>query len=209
MEFDYVELFGYAGSAFTLAAVFQKTMNPLRFFNMCSNCLMIVYAVQLELPAILIVQCILLPLNTYRFYEMRKLVKDVKKSAAGDLSVDWLIPYMSKTSGKKDEVLFRKGDTADSLYYIQKGEVYLPEIDAQSGPGSIIGEIGLFSPEGLRTTSVVCREDCVILKITAEKVRELYHQNPDFGFYMIRIVAQRLMRDIRSLEEELEARKAS
>ena len=200
MELTYVEILGYIGSAFTLSAVFMKTMIPLRFFGMCSNAIFIVYAFHLNLPSIMIVSCILLPLNGFRFFQMRKLVRDVKASASGDLSVDWLLPYMSKMRVEKEQVLCRKGDVADRLYYVQQGEVYLPEIDSHLGPGSLIGEIGLFSPDGTRTSTVICGEDCVILTISADKVYELYHQNPDFGFYMIRIVAARLIRDIERLE---------
>jgi CRP-like cAMP-binding protein len=131
---------------------------------------------------------------------MRKLVRDVKASASGDLSMDWLLPYMSKMTAKKDHVLCRKGDTADSLYYLQDGKVFLPEIDTYLGPGSLIGEIGLFMPDSTRTSTIICSEDCVLMTIPADKVYELYHQNPEFGFYMIRIVTDRLIQNVRRLE---------
>ncbi len=200
MQMTYVEILGYIGSAFTLSAVCMKTMIPLRFFAMCSNAIFIVYAFQLNSPSILVVQCILLPLNGFRFFQTRKLVRDVKASASGNLSVDWLLPYMSKMSAENEQVLCRKGDVADRLYYVQQGKVFLPEIGSHLGPGSLIGEIGLFSPDGTRTSTVICGEDCVILTISADKVYELYYQNPDFGFYMIKIVAARLIRDIERLE---------
>ena len=38
------------------------------------------------------------------------------------------------------------------------------------------------------------------MTIPAEKVYELYHQNPEFGFYMIRIVTDRLIQNVRRLE---------
>ncbi len=200
MEINYIEILSYVGSLLTLTAVLQRTMIPLRFFAICSNTVFIAYAYHKNIPAILIVQCILLPLNAYRLFQMRKLVRDVKASASGDLSMDWLLPYMSKMSVKKDHVLCRKGDTADSLYYLQDGKVFLPEIDTSLGPGSLIGEIGLFMPDSTRTSTVVCSEDCVFMTIPAEKVYELYHQNPEFGFYMIRIVTDRLIQNIRRLE---------
>ena len=202
MEINYIEIISYVGSGFTLAQVCMKTMIPLRFFAMCSNVAFIIFSYQMNLPAILIVQCILLPINGFRLYQMRKLIRDVKAAAGGDLSVDWLIPYMSRMRTEKDQVLFRKGDAADELYYVQKGEVHLPEFKASRGAGSIIGEIGLFSPEGVRTSTVVCGEDSVILKISADKVYELYHQNPEFGFHMVRLITERLTRDIRRLEEQ-------
>ncbi len=205
MDINYFEMLSYVGSAFTLTAVLQKTMIPLRFFAICSNTVFIAYAYYKNIPAILIVQCILLPLNCFRLFQMRKLVRDVKASASGDLSMDWLLPYMSKTSFDKDLVLCRKGDTADSLYYLQEGQVHLPEIDTHLGPGSLIGEIGLFMPDSTRTTTIICSEDCVFMTIPADKVYELYHQNPEFGFYMIRIVTERLIQNVRRLEDSTAA----
>ena len=40
--------------------------------------------------------CILLPLNGLRLFQMRKLIADVERAAASDQSsIDWLMPYMS------------------------------------------------------------------------------------------------------------------
>jgi CRP-like cAMP-binding protein len=38
-------------------------------------------------------------------------------------------------------------------------------------------------------------EDCSLLQISAEKVRELYYQNPDFGFFIVGLITRRLMED--------------
>jgi hypothetical protein len=196
-----IEVIGYAASAFTLAAVCMKTMIPLRTFAICGNILLIVYAVYLNLTPMLIMQSILLPLNGYRLYEMTKLVKDVKASVSGDLSADWLLPFMSGTSGAKGQVLFHKGAEADYLYYLKLGRVYVPESDLYIEAGNLFGEIGVFSPDRARSSTVVCAEDCEFLKITAEKVYELYHQNPRFGFYLIKLLTQRLTQNIARLEK--------
>ena len=196
-----MDIIGYAASAFTLAAVCMKTMIPLRTFAICGNVLLIVYAVYLNLTPMLMMQSILLPLNGYRLYEMKKLVKDVKESASSDLSVDWLLPFMSGASGAEGQVLFHKGAEADYLYYLKRGRVYVPESELYIEAGDIFGEIGVFSPDRARSATVVCAEDCVFLKITAEKVYELYHQNPRFGFYLIKLLTQRLTQNIARLEK--------
>ena len=196
-----IDIIGYAASAFTLAAVCMKTMIPLRTFAICGNVLLIVYAVYLNLTPMLIMQSILLPLNGYRLYEMKKLVKDVKESASSDLSVDWLLPFMSGASGAEGQVLFQKGAEADYLYYLKRGRVYVPESELYIEAGDIFGEIGVFSPDRARSATVVCAEDCVFLKITAEKVYELYHQNPRFGFYLIKLLTRRLTQNIARLEK--------
>lgn len=196
-----IDIIGYAASAFTLAAVCMKTMIPLRTFAICGNVLLIMYAVYLNLTPMLIMQSILLPLNGYRLYEMKKLVKDVKESASSDLSVDWLLPFMSGASGAEGQVLFHKGAEADYLYYLKRGRVYVPESELYIEAGDIFGEIGVFSPDRVRSASVVCAENCEFLKITAEKVYELYHQNPRFGFYLIKLLTQRLTQNITRLEK--------
>ena len=43
------------------------------------------------------------------------------------------------------------------------------------------------------------------LTIPADKVYELYHQNPEFGFHMVRLITERLTRDIRRLEGQVAA----
>jgi CRP-like cAMP-binding protein len=64
------------------------------------------------------------------------------------------------------------------------------------GAGELIGEIGLFSPERLRTKTVTCHTDGVLYRMTDEMMYQLYYQQPAIGFYFMRLVAQRLMRDL-------------
>ena len=46
------------------------------------------------------------------------------------------------------------------------------------------------------------------MTIPADKVYELYHQNPEFGFYLIRIVTDRLIQNVRRLEGETVAQES-
>jgi CRP-like cAMP-binding protein len=48
-----------------------------------------------------------------------------------------------------------------------------------------------------------------VLTITYEKLLELYFQNPEFGYYFLRLTSERLMQNISRLEALLEATKAS
>ena len=55
----------------------------------------------------------------------------------------------------------------------------------------MFGEIAFFSPE--RTPhglSAVCGEDCVLLSIDQSTVRQLYYQNPGFGFEIVGLIAE-------------------
>jgi hypothetical protein len=33
------------------------------------------------------------------------------------------------------------------------------------------------------------------MKVSADKVRELYYQNPEFGFFLVGLITRRLMED--------------
>jgi CRP-like cAMP-binding protein len=94
-------------------------------------------------------------------------------------------------------VLFRKGEPANSMYLILEGSVRLVELDVALGPGSLVGEIGVFAPDNRRTGTAVCESDVEIGAITDEKVLQLYYPNPTFGFYMFRLVLARMLENER------------
>ncbi len=108
---------------------------------------------------------------------------------------DWLLPHMSDESHHKGEVLFRKGDPARALYYIQQGKVALPEIGKQMAEGTLFGEIGIFAPEHSRTCSARCETDARLFCLTAERARRLYFENPQFAYHVMQLIAQHLLDD--------------
>jgi len=103
---------------------------------------------------------------------------------------------MTRRAFKAGEVLFRKGDLADEIVYIASGQLRLQEHGELLGPGDLIGEIGLFSPDKRRTQSIVCETDGELYRMTGEMIYRLYYQNPKLGFYFMRLVVKRLLRDI-------------
>jgi CRP/FNR family cyclic AMP-dependent transcriptional regulator len=168
-------------------------MIPLRCLAVISNVAFLTYGYFGALYPIFFLHLVLLPLNILRLYQMRKLVERVRRASRGEYSIEWMIPFMTKEAFKKADVLFRKGDEANTLYYIESGSVRLPEIGIALGPGEIIGEIGIFSPFKERTTSAVCETDLTVLVLSNQKVLELYYQNPEFGLYLGRMIIRRLL----------------
>ena len=69
------------------------------------------------------------------------------------------------------------------------------EADVALGPGEVIGELGLITSEHKRTQTVVCEQAGSLLSVTYDEVRQMYYQNPKFGFFFLELVAERLMRD--------------
>ena len=51
-----------------------------------------------------------------------------------------------------------------------------------------------------------CIENGDVLTITYEKLLELYFQNPEFGYYFLRLTTERLMQNISRLEGVNEAK---
>jgi hypothetical protein len=120
-----------------------------------------------------------------------------------DLNMECLKPFMSKRACKAGELIFRKGDVASAMFYTVSGRYRLDEIAADVVPGQVIGEIGLVAPDNKRTMTFECVEEGELLTISYSAVKQLYFQNPKFGFYFLQLISHRLFRDIARLEERL------
>jgi hypothetical protein len=191
-----IEMCGYLAGALVLLTFYTKTMIQLRYIAICSNFAFIIYALLVQLNPILVLHTLLLPLNVFRLWQLKKLIADVSDASKSDFSIDWLLPYMSKRHMRCGEYLFHKGDHADQLFYIARGTLYLPEVSVERGAGQMVGEIGLFSPHLKRISSAQCKTDCDLLAITDTKVLDLYYQNPKFGIYLLRLITGRLIADV-------------
>ena len=97
-------------------------------------------------------------------------------------------------------MLFRKGDRALEMFYTVTGKYLVSEIGVELPPGRLFGELGVLTPDSRRTQSVECIEDGEVLTVTYDKVLELYFQDPDFGFYFLKLTSERLLQNIARLE---------
>ncbi|MFD2857242.1 cyclic nucleotide-binding domain-containing protein [Seohaeicola zhoushanensis] len=84
------------------------------------------------------------------------------------------------------------GDHARNLYYLSNGQVLLPEIGKYLEEGDLFGEVGLFSDQQVRTTSAKCSKPCVMFTIGKDKIVELYHADSAFGYYLTKLIANRM-----------------
>ncbi|MBV8743861.1 MAG: cyclic nucleotide-binding domain-containing protein [Xanthobacteraceae bacterium] len=205
---DYSSYIGSAGSAFAsvivLATYSMKTMIPLRVFGILSNIVFIITSLHTGTYVITVLHCVMLPLNTVRLFQMLRLVRGVKSSLSEDLNMDWLKPFMTKHHCRKGDVLFAKDAVADEMYYTLSGRYRLTEMGIDIPPGQIIGELGMLAPSNRRTASFECIEDGVLLTVTYQQVKELYFQNPEFGFYFLRLATARLFDNIARLQTQVE-----
>jgi CRP/FNR family cyclic AMP-dependent transcriptional regulator len=194
---------GYLGAAFVVASFLSKTMIPLRALSIGSNICFIGYSfLHMQYPTLLM-HSVLLPLNAVRLHQMIKLVKRVRTAASGDNTMNWLKPYMRRRHCRAGQVLFRAGDVADRTYFIVSGRFRVTEIDVVLLPGDLVGELGLLAPGGRRGQSLECIVDGDLLSIGYDQVQELYFQNPDFGFYFLRLATSRLFQNLETLQRQL------
>jgi CRP-like cAMP-binding protein len=196
----WVEIIGWIGALLTLGTYSMKRMIPLRIIGIFSNIFFMAYGFLAPVYPQLVLHAVLLPLNALRLREMLQLIDKVKAASRGDLNMEWLIPFMTARAAKGGEVLFRKGDLSLDMFYTVTGRYRLNEIGQDIGPGQVIGEIGLIAPDNKRTLTFECVEDGELLTISYSQVKQLYFQNPVFGFYFLQLISQRLFKDIERLQ---------
>jgi CRP-like cAMP-binding protein len=92
--------------------------------------------------------------------------------------------------------LFRRGDPADALYFLADGRLRLVELGIDLEAGALLGEIGIFSPDGKRTQSVAATEKSLVYMLRRHDALALYRRDPAFGIYLVRLITRRLVEDI-------------
>ena len=198
---DWIEMTGYVASALVFLTFYMKTMIPLRVIGILSNVAFMAYGAGGRIYPVLILHAILLPLNCIRLVQMRALIRKVRDAAQGELSMEWLMPFMHRRHVAKGETLFLRGDRANELYLILNGSIRLVDVAVRVGPGNVLGEIGIFAPTAERMDTALCETDVDVGIIGNDKVLQLYHQNPKLGFYLIRLVIQRLLENYVKLRD--------
>jgi CRP/FNR family cyclic AMP-dependent transcriptional regulator len=107
---------------------------------------------------------------------------------------------------EKNQRVFRQGDVANAVFYIQKGSVKLTVLSRQ-GKEAVVGilEPGQFFGEGclnghpLRIATTTAVEECVITSITKEAMIATLHTEPKFSELFIAYLLTRNSR----VEEDL------
>jgi CRP/FNR family transcriptional regulator, cyclic AMP receptor protein len=196
------DVIGYVGAVFVFATFWMKTMIPLRMLALASNFLFIGYGYLAAAYPPLVLHVLLLPLNAMRLRQMLELSKQVAQAAAGDLNMDWIKPFTSSHEMSAGDLLFRKGELADRMFFVVSGRCRLVESGFDIAPGAVVGELAMLSPDKARTQTLQCVEGGKLLEITYAQMRQLYFQNPKFGFYFIELISKRLFENIARLETE-------
>jgi Cyclic nucleotide-binding domain len=196
------------GAIFFVATLLMRTMVPLRVTGIISDVFFIGYGVLSGTVTTLMLYILLLPINIFRLAQMLRLVKRARVAAQGDLSMDWLKPFMNRRKYGKGDVLFRKGDRANEMFFTVTGKFLVTELGIELPAGRLVGELGFLAPDNRRTQSLECTEDGQVLAITYDRLLEIYFQNPEFGYYFLRLSTERLLQNIARLEGIIDQYKA-
>lgn len=193
-------MFALIGAIFFVATLLTHTMVPLRVANMVGCAFFAAYGALSGSVATFFLYFLLLPINAFRLHQMLNLVRKARHATEGDMSMEWLKPFMTGRKYRKGDILVKKGDAANEMFLTVTGKFLVTEIGVELPPGQLMGELGFLAPNNRRTATVKCIEDGQVLAITYEKLLEIYFQNPQFGYYFLVLTSQRLLENIARLE---------
>ena len=197
----WVDILGYAASATVLATFCMSTMIPLRILALGSNVLFMAYGYAEHLYPVFLLHAILFPVNALRLVQFQRLIRDMRDAHSNDLAIQSLLPYMSRRKCAADETLIRKGDKADRLYYLVDGELEIADFDKVLKSGAVVGEVGVFAANQVRTATIVCRTDCNLFELTEYKAKQLYFQDRSFSFAVLQLIIARLLENNERLRQ--------
>jgi hypothetical protein len=185
-----------AGVLLTISSNVMRRMVPLRMLAIAAN---VAFATRSSIDHAygdVVLQIALFCINSYQLWDLKHLLSAIENAKADTPLEQWLLPYMTRKNYKAGATLFAKGDDARHMVFIRQGQVRVVEADVTMGPGSLVGEIGLFTHQRKRTATIVCITRCVCYTMTDEAIELLYFQHPKLGFFLIRLIVQRLLQDL-------------
>ena len=196
MRHEYAELIGIAAAAASLYAAHARTMIPLRIAAIVANALAMSYSFLHGTYPTFALNAILLPLNAWRLRAMLNLIRNINEATKGDMNVDWLLPYTRPVHFKAGDLIMQRGEYATAAFYITSGEVEMVEINQSYKKGTLVGEIGLFAPQGTRNMTIRCKTNVDAAQIDYDRFKELYFQNPQFGFRLLHLIVARMQTNV-------------
>ena len=200
LDMTWIDVLGYLASASVLITFCMSTMVPLRVVAIGSNVLFIAFGAFAHVYPVLVLHIVLLPVNAVRLFQLLRLIRGVKAAQDSDLSLESLLPFMTHRFMKAGSVLINKGDKADRMYYLVKGQLEVSEFGKVLEPGAIIGEIGIFARDQQRTATVICKDDCELYELSENKAKQLYFQDRSFGFAVLQLIIARLIENMTHMQ---------
>ena len=111
-----------------------------------------------------------------------------------------LLDAMEPVQCRERETLFHQGDPDNGFYILEKGSLTAFIDTPLNGmrrvkkfrPGAVIGEMSSYTPERIRTATMIASEQSVLYHLTAEKLTELDNENFRLAASIHELVARTL-----------------
>ena len=125
--------------------------------------------------------------------------------------------FLSKVNGgraisdyRKDQIVYRQGDPADSVFYIRSGKVKVTVVSEQGkeavvallGADDFVGE-GCLAGQPLRLSTASAMAQCVIVRIAKADITRVIHEEPAFAELFISHLLARNSRVEEDLVDQL------
>ena len=202
-------VFGFIGAGLMVASYLMHSMMPLRLVALAANLFLVAYALQSQSWPTAALYVAMIPINLRKVWQIRQLISAIEHAKADAPVGEWLLPHMTRRRAKAGETLWRIGDVATEMVYVESGRLRLVEQGTTLGFGSLVGEIGLFAPDNRRTGTIVCDTDCTLYTLSSEAMAQLYYLNPKLGFHVMRLMVARLLHDVQAAQVPAAAAKSA
>jgi voltage-gated potassium channel len=139
--------------------------------------------VMLALPVGIVASAFQQEIHQRDFVVTWSMVAKVPLFAALDArEVAEIMRFLRARSCTKGEIVVRRGETADAIYFLVSGgvEVRMPEGERRLGPGEFFGEIAVLRG-GERTATVVATADSKLLALGEHDLRHLMDRSPEMA----------------------------
>jgi CRP-like cAMP-binding protein len=114
-----------------------------------------------------------------------------------DVQLSRLAGITKKRTYRRNEPIYRRGDSAKHLFLVRKGLISLRDTEPGGlkglyvetpGPGQVFGVASLMKPHQ-HTLTAVCLEDSEVLAIEADRLLRLCEEEPGLGSWFMMTIA--------------------
>lgn len=191
-----IEVVGWTASALTIATYAMNTMMPLRILALGSSVCFVIYGTVLQLWPLLVMELVLLPINSFRLWQLislRRHVRVTEGESTNDFSV--IRRYGKVRYIAAGTTIFKRGDSVDNLYFLSEGRVLIEEYGLELEGADIFGEIAFFTDAAARTATARCLENAVVYTLDEKQFMRLQFEDPSFGLSVMRTITRRLQQN--------------
>jgi len=129
---------------------------------------------------------------------------------ATDADLTSLLEIATPRKYRQGELVFNEGDEADAIFVVEMGTVDMVPTGKELvvvtiGSGQALGEVAFFQ-RGKRPGSARAREASTILRISFDRLEQLFLQRPAFALSFYRNACAFLAKHLRALITEVDRR---